>query len=290
MEERSNAPVSPRIPTEDLLEELRRLADELGETPTVTQVEDQGNYSSSSYQRRFDSYKDAVQAAGLTPNRYEKVSRDELEEEMRRVADEVGHAPTKKEMNEIGRISERTYLREYDDWLTARKAAGLSGKLQQPNKRTPKEELLDALLDLAEELGRTPKARDMTEQGEHTHFTYQRRFGSWNDALREADLELVFDPDTAEFEPYYGENWREQREKALERDNYECRVCGLTNEQHQAAHDQSLHVHHIQPLRTFDEPEDANDVENLVVLCQGCHNRWEGIPLEPQRLGGEDGE
>jgi len=281
--------VSPRIANEELLTELQQLAEELGETPTVTQVQDKGEYSSSTYQRRFGSFKDALQAADLTPNRFDKASRTELEEEMRRVAEVVGHAPTKKEMNEIGRISERTYLREYDGWLSAREAAGLSGRLEQPNKRNSIDELLSALLELAEDLGRTPKARDMDHYGDHAIQTYQNRFGSWNEALREAGLEVVFDPNTAEFEPYYGENWLVQREKALERDDYECRVCGLTNEKHQAAHDQSLHVHHIQPLRTFDEAEEANNIENLVVLCQSCHKQWEGIPLQPERKRtGED--
>lgn len=281
--------MSPRIANEELLTELQQLAEELGETPTVTQVQDKGEYSSSTYQRRFGSFKDALQAADLTPNRFDKASRTELEEEMRRVAEVVGHAPTKKEMNEIGRISERTYLREYDGWLSAREAAGLSGRLEQPNKRNSIDELLSALLELAEDLGRTPKARDMDHYGDHAIQTYQNRFGSWNEALREAGLEVVFDPNTAEFEPYYGENWLVQREKALERDDYECRVCGLTNEKHQAAHDQSLHVHHIQPLRTFDEAEEANNIENLVVLCQSCHKQWEGIPLQPERKRtGED--
>lgn len=282
----SKTNVSRKTTKEELREEFQRVARELDTTPTQPEIRDHAKYSVSTYRRRYDSWMDAVKDAGMFPVRSDGATRDDLEEEMRNVAEKVGHPPTKKEMNELGRISERTYLREYGDWLTAREAAGFDGKLQQPNKRASKEELLEALLDLAEDLGRTPKASEMTEKGRHSHFTYQHRFGSWNDALREADLELVYDPDTAEFEPYYGQNWHEQRQQALERDNYECRVCGLTEEQHQAAHEQSLHVHHIKPLRTFDDPEDANTLDNLVALCKGCHNRWEGIPLRPQRVGG----
>lgn len=73
---------------------------------------------------------------------------------------------------------------------------------------------------------------------------------------------------------YYGPNWEEQRDKARERDGYECQVCGSGN----------IHVHHIRPLRTFDvgEYEQANDLDNLICLCPSHHMQWEGIPLRPE--------
>ena len=73
--------------------------------------------------------------------------------------------------------------------------------------------------------------------------------------------------------PYYGENWNQQRRQCLDRDDRVCQDCGAT---------EKLHVHHIQPLRTFDEPEEANKLRNLVTLCETCHlSKWEGIPLRP---------
>ena len=72
---------------------------------------------------------------------------------------------------------------------------------------------------------------------------------------------------------YYGGNWNQKRRECLNRDNHTCQDCGTT---------ESLHVHHIQPLRTFDEPEEANNLKNLVTLCETCHlSKWEGIPLRP---------
>ena len=71
---------------------------------------------------------------------------------------------------------------------------------------------------------------------------------------------------------YYGKNWREQRQKALERDGHECRVCGKG---------ENLHVHHVHKIRSFSDPTEANYLDNLVTLCQNCHKKWEGIPLKP---------
>lgn len=83
-------------------------------------------------------------------------------------------------------------------------------------------------------------------------------------------------------EDYYGENWSEQRQKVLERDNGQCVVCGVTRQEHREEHGCDLHVHHIQPIATYETPEAANETSNLVTLCRPHHARWEGIPLTPE--------
>jgi 5-methylcytosine-specific restriction endonuclease McrA len=68
----------------------------------------------------------------------------------------------------------------------------------------------------------------------------------------------------------YGQGWKAAREKALGRDGHTCQDCGATD---------SLTVHHIQPVRSFDDPTDAHFLENLRTLCRSCHQKWEGIPV-----------
>jgi len=73
---------------------------------------------------------------------------------------------------------------------------------------------------------------------------------------------------------FYGPNWEEQREKALERDGRRCRIC---------KHDEDLNVHHKVPLRNFDRDrprwhERANSLDNLITLCRSCHSRVHGNP------------
>lgn len=76
-------------------------------------------------------------------------------------------------------------------------------------------------------------------------------------------------------EPYYGENWHEQRRKVLRRDEYECQKCGIGDEKHRESRDMGLDVHHIVPLREFETEEEANRLDNLVTLCRNCHNQVE---------------
>lgn len=74
----------------------------------------------------------------------------------------------------------------------------------------------------------------------------------------------------------YGSGWRTVRKKALERDGYQCVVCGVTRTEMGRNPD----VHHIVPVRRFagsevHEVEDAHRLDNVVSLCISCHRKAE---------------
>ena len=70
---------------------------------------------------------------------------------------------------------------------------------------------------------------------------------------------------------YYGSNWRPQRIKALERDGYICRKCNKFEVE------KTPSVHHIKPFKEFgiERYKDANSLENLISLCNKCHQHVE---------------
>ena len=63
----------------------------------------------------------------------------------------------------------------------------------------------------------------------------------------------------------YGPGWNALRQKVLVRDQHTCAAC------HQTFSPGDLHVHHIQPFKTFADPILANAPSNLVTLCHRCH-------------------
>jgi len=65
----------------------------------------------------------------------------------------------------------------------------------------------------------------------------------------------------------YNGDWRSVRAAALERDNHSCQSCGTTA----AELGQNPDVHHIVPIRTFDNPDDAHELDNVISLCKTCH-------------------
>lgn len=81
----------------------------------------------------------------------------------------------------------------------------------------------------------------------------------------------------------YGPRWQEQREKALQRDGYKCQHTGITREEHYKKYDCDLPVHHIIPLRLFDDTSEANHVSNLVTLSEAVHKtheKWIDVVIE----------
>jgi len=67
----------------------------------------------------------------------------------------------------------------------------------------------------------------------------------------------------------YGPGWDELRRRVINRDGHRCQVCGTSDAL------RPLHVHHIQPFRSFTNREIANQIENLVTLCPTCHRQAE---------------
>jgi len=67
----------------------------------------------------------------------------------------------------------------------------------------------------------------------------------------------------------YGPNWPKQRDLARARDGFRCQICG--EPEGETAH----HVHHKIPFRMFESIEQANQLANLITLCNSCHRKVE---------------
>lgn len=181
-----------RIPNEELIDALQELADEIGESPTTFQMNEHGRYWSKVYRDRFGSWGEALEAAALDPIEYNtdrRVSDGELLDELERLADDVDDTPTSVQMKATGAYSPETYRRHFGSWNNALEAIG-----HEPHHtadRVSEEELLTDLQRLSDELDRRPTSNDVVNEGTYGLATYQRRFGSWRDALNAAG----FDPD-----------------------------------------------------------------------------------------------
>ena len=168
------------------LDEIQRLADQLGRLPRQEDMDDRGKFSSSLY-RLFDSWNAALKEAGFEPEFRYNIPDEELLDEICRLATELGHTPRQTEMNSHGAFDSKVYYTRFGGWGESLKQAGF-----EPLHRTnlSSEDLIAELVQLAEELGRTPHAEDMDSRGKFNHRNYIRCFGTWNAALRSAGLEL----------------------------------------------------------------------------------------------------
>ena len=173
------------VSEEKLIQELTRLRDELNRPPTAEQMSRRGAYSVGTFDRRFGSWNNALKRAGLDLHNRTNIPQKELLDEIVRLSDVLGRAPTAVDMESRGRFAHATYRSAFGSWNDAIKEANLAVHVRSD---IPESELLDELISLRDDLGRAPKRREMDQEGQFDSSTYSHRFGTWNDALRAADI------------------------------------------------------------------------------------------------------
>jgi len=169
---------------ETLVVAVQALAARLGKTPTVVDMHERGNFHPETYVERFGSWGTALEAADLDPDDMgsKQYTDYELLDELHRLAEKLGRSPTRYDLDEHGKYSYKTYQNRFGSWNDAKTEAMLE------TEKIPEERLLHELRRLADEVDGIPSVTDMEEYGAHGHVTYYRRFGSWMEALEEADL------------------------------------------------------------------------------------------------------
>ena len=183
------------IARKELLAELTRVAEKFGETPSTSQMRDAGKYSVDTYYNHFDSWADAIDAAGLDERAPQKITSEGLLTELTRLADDVDDPPSTGQMNSQGKYSAWTYKNRFGSWSTALEEAGFEPRkppTPQPENKIPSEELIADLERVASEIDDPPPSTvQMDTHGEYSAKLYRRRFGSWGEALEAAGFEAA---------------------------------------------------------------------------------------------------
>jgi hypothetical protein len=137
-------------------------------------------------QLRIDEAELAAFRAGLR----RRFSDDDILDELRAAAKRLGRSPTMREFaaDPDAGVHPQTVIEHFGTWNGAKRAAGL-----YPRRFLTREELLEQLRSLGEELGRVPTARDLGARRRSlpSASLYAHTFGSLANALREAGFEVL---------------------------------------------------------------------------------------------------
>jgi hypothetical protein len=114
---------------------------------------------------------------------------EQILEELRASAARLGRSPTMREFaaDSDATVHPQTVIEHFGTWNAAKRAAGLT-----PRRFISREELLDQLRQLADELGRLPTARDLEDRRRTmaSKSLIWHTFGSLTGALREAGFDV----------------------------------------------------------------------------------------------------
>lgn len=185
----------------DLLNELDRLAAETDQSPTVTALREQGKYSLPTYRDRFGSWNDAKKEAGYSIVR--KYNGDFTREGcIQALCDIASHVNGKLTIEEYQNLRQNgkhpdysVLYRKFGSWNQAKKQAGIQTIPSGGVPDATREECLDAIENVAEQVDGTLSAAVYDEQkpvafpGSRTVRTH---FESWNGAKQVAGITEVY--------------------------------------------------------------------------------------------------
>jgi hypothetical protein len=112
------------ISAETIIDELQRLAEEMGRPPKESELADQAEFTEGAVSSTFGSWSEGLEAAGLEP-RTNGYTDTEVIEELQRVAAQIGHSPSRNEWQEHGEISAKTVRAHFGSWNEVLRAARL---------------------------------------------------------------------------------------------------------------------------------------------------------------------
>ena len=176
----------PKKTKEELISEIKALAEKLGRTPLVREFADYSGLGRDSIViRRHGGWGNLVESAKLK-YRHRRISRsnEELISQVKKLARKLKRAPRVWEFNKSIGAEEYSDIikKRFGSWQKFLAAAGL---LNRCNEKV----LIVHLKDMAAELGRTPTEREFND-APHTasYRTVLRKFGSWELFLKAAKL------------------------------------------------------------------------------------------------------
>lgn len=226
------------VDTDELLDDIKRVAVLLGkETISSLEYGKHGIYSRSLCTKRFPSWNDALQQAGLRPfkrvlNR--RLDDEDMLKEIERIWIQLGRQPTSSDMKAgISLYSLDAYREHFGSWRGA----------------------LQAFIKYIN--GEEPIVEFISEEEPTTEVISSRKSTS------EESTVIQSQTDTPRHRTPRDVNYR-LRFKVMQRDNFRCCLCGAS-----PAKDSSveLHVDHIFPWAKGGE----TTMDNLQTLCSVCN-------------------
>lgn len=117
-----------KIPEEDLVGEMQRVGEEVGQSPRQIDMRTHGEYSVQTYKHRFGSWNEAVEASGFEPNdvggSVGSASKEELISEIQRLAVEFERKPRSLDVRNHSEYSINRFVETFGSWSEAVVAAG----------------------------------------------------------------------------------------------------------------------------------------------------------------------
>lgn len=275
------------IPDEDLIKDVVRVTRLLNKkTLTKKEYNSYGKFYSSTYLRRFGSWKNTLILCGLDTSGHSfavDCTAEDIINDILFIKNKLNvKTITRKQYDTYGRYSSSTLEHKFGSWNNILKMANLPLNV---NRNITDTDLFYEIERLWINLGRQPTTTDVKKENSvYSLNTYTRRFGGWRSALK-AFVNYINNSDNDEnsfdrtnpkicrtsIEDNLVDKHKTNRDvnlrlrfKVMQRDNFKCCICGASPASNPSI---ELHIDHILPWSKGGETV----LENLQTLCSNCN-------------------
>lgn len=225
--------------------------------------------------RRFGTWSDACKKANVESG---QVTRKSILHNIKKYVNSNEISNSEEFFNHPDTTSPATFYEKFNSWREA-----VDEVDKEAFDHYTKEDVVSSIRKFNNKFGYISQIKFKYTDGYPSSTTASRMFGSWNEAVKAADIEpneigvATNEKSSGMKKELFGSNWHTQREKALQRDDFNCRKCKSK---------ENLHIHHIKPRHTYRNSsvfnvEESNILQNLITLCQSCHYSVEAGDNEP---------
>lgn len=173
-----------------LTDEMEKVQSNIGRTPRGEDITEFSSYGKSIFTSTFGSHTEALIASGMEPNQSKSIcNRESLLEELERIAREHGEPVTSSKVDEYGIFSRTTYKNYFKSLRHAISEAGL----ETSDRHITRNELIDEINRLHDELDRVPTSDDIRSNSMYSLQPFVSEFGTYSNALRKSGYEPQFD-------------------------------------------------------------------------------------------------
>jgi|GEM_PF-2543304 5-methylcytosine-specific restriction endonuclease McrA len=249
-----------------LLDDLRRVAGEIGRSPPVMLYDKHGQHNSKTLKSRFGSWSKVLEAADLESTDHSEHWKDNNPEQVGK-----NYGTVSVECSYCGKINKRTphAVKERNRFFCNYDCKG-SFMSQQTGEDSR-----------VWEGGKVPIRCETCQEKklvkpskvDESRFCSQECMIKWRSEQFSGENHPRY---KGGYKRYYGPNWRKQRRRARERDEHTCQSCLMSKREHEQKYDCVPIVHHKTRFADFDDYEKANRLRNLITLCKRCHGLIEG--------------
>jgi len=182
------------ISKSEIIEEIQKMSKQYSDGKTLEKrtFDKFSKYSTAVCEKRYETWNDAILAAGLTPNYYNNVPKEEIVKEINKISEIFcdDEAPTIEVMEKESKYGDFLIRNAFGTWNDALREAGYTPNVMHD---VTDEKLLEEIGNLFdnENCHSPPTMFDMDDFGKYRSSTYISRFGTWSEAIEKAGYQFI---------------------------------------------------------------------------------------------------